>query len=495
MWPTRTSLFARKSVAAALAEAAAQPHRLARRLGTRALVLLGVGAVVGAGVFSSIGELAAGNAHRPGAGPAIVVAYIVTAIACGFSAMAYAEMASVVPVAGSAYTYAYVTLGKLPAWIIGWDLVIEYAIGNIYVAQSWAEYFAVLLRHTLGLQLPVWMTTDMQTAAATASIASVAPHVGKVVVAFNLPAAFVTGVLTLVLVRGIRGSARLNSFLVFGKLLLLGVFVVVGAFYVEPAHWQPFAPGGARGIWTAASLAFFSYIGFDAISTAAEEVNDPRKQLPRAMIITLALCAAIYALTGLVMTGLAPASELGVGDPLAHVLLRVHLETLASVMAVGAVFAVTAVLLVFQMGQPRILMCMARDGLLAPAFARVHPKYATPVFGTVVTGVFVALAPSFITPSQALELTSIGTLFAFCLVSIGVIVLRVSQPAMARPFRCPGYPWVPGCSALLCLGLMCGLPLMTWLRFGVWLLLGLLVFAFYGRRQSVPIDPPRHQHD
>ncbi|MDX2023832.1 MAG: amino acid permease [Deltaproteobacteria bacterium] len=493
MRPLSESLFVRKSVAAALAEAAAQPHGLARRLGTRSLVFLGVGAVVGAGVFSSIGELAAGNAHRPGAGPALVISFIVTAIACGFAAMAYAEMASVVPVAGSAYTYAYVTLGKLPAWIIGWDLVIEYAIGNIYVAQSWAEYFQVLLGRTVGLQLPVWMTTDVQTAAHTEAIASVAPHIGSFTVAFNLPAAFITCVLTIVLVRGIRGSARVNSLLVLGKLLLLCMFVGVGAFYVEPAHWRPFAPGGVRGVWTAASLAFFSYIGFDAISTAAEEVKDPTKQLPRAMIIALGLCAVIYVLTALVMTGLVPSSELGVGDPLAYVLLRVHLERLAGVMALGAVLAVTAVLLVFQMGQPRILMCMARDGLLPPAFARVHPRFATPAFGTIVTGVFVAAMPSLMTPSQALELTSIGTLFAFFLVSVGVIVLRVSQPAMHRPFRCPGYPWVPGLSALFCVILMCGLPLMNWLRFGVWLLLGLLLFGLYGHRrgcETVPIDPP-----
>jgi basic amino acid/polyamine antiporter, APA family len=475
-------VFRRKSVEDALAQA--QAAKLSRRLGTRDLVFLGVGAVVGAGIFSSIGELAAGSAGHPGAGPALVVSYVLTAIVCGFSALSYAEMASIVPVAGSAYTYAFVTMGELPAWIIGWDLIIEYAIGNIYVAQSWAEYARALLRQTIGFDFPMWLTTDLQTAARTEAIATSAQHFFGFVFACNLPAAFITLVLTVVLVRGVHESARLNSWLVIGKLALVALFVAVGVTYVEPSHWHPFAPAGLHGVCTAASLAFFSYIGFDAVSTAAEEVKDPSKQLPRAMIISLAICAFLYAVTAIVMTGMVPAAELGVGDPLAYVLAKVGLHRLSSVMALGAVIAVTAVLLAFQLGQPRILMAMARDGLLPKAFGRIHPRYATPAFGTIVTGVFVALAPSFLTPSQALELTSIGTLFAFFLVSVGVIVLRIKEPFLARTFRCPGYPVVPALSALFCVGLMMGLPVMNWIRFGVWLAIGMLVYVFYGRKQA-----------
>jgi basic amino acid/polyamine antiporter, APA family len=475
-------VFRRKSVQDALAQA--QEAKLSKRLGTRELVFLGVGAVVGAGIFSSIGELAAGSSGHPGAGPALVVSYVLTAIVCGFSALSYAEMASVVPVAGSAYTYAFVTLGELPAWIIGWDLIIEYAIGNIYVAQSWADYARAFLRQTMGFDFPLWLATDLQTAAKTEAIATSAPHLFGFVLACNLPAAFITLVLTVVLVRGVHESARLNSWLVIGKLALVAVFVAVGFAYVEPSHWHPFAPAGVRGVWTAASLAFFSYIGFDAVSTAAEEVKDPGKQLPRAMLISLAICTVLYATTALVMTGMVPAAELAVGDPLAYVLAKVGLHRLSSVMALGAVIAVTAVLLAFQLGQPRILMAMARDGLLPKAFGRIHPRYATPAFGTVVTGIFVALAPSFITPSQSLELTSIGTLFAFFLVSVGVIVLRIKEPLLARTFRCPGYPLVPALSALFCLALMLGLPAMNWIRFGVWLDIGMLVYVFFGRKRA-----------
>jgi APA family basic amino acid/polyamine antiporter len=476
----------RKSVEAAIAKTrhGAQGPRLRRVLGVRDLVFLGVGAVVGAGIFSSVGELAAGSGSHPGAGPAVAVSFVLCAIACGFAALCYAELAALVPVAGSAYTYAYVTLGELWAWIIGWDLIIEYAIGNIYVAQSWTEYLRSLLRGTFNLDIPAWMATDLQTAAADPAIAATAPRVGSFVVAFNLPAAVITALLTLVLVRGVRESARFNTVLVMGKLALIGLFVGVGAFFVQPANFVPFAPQGFSGIWSGASLAFFSYIGFDALTTTAEEVRNPQRDLPRGMILCLALCTAVYVLTALVMTGMVPSAELGTADPLAHALRVAGLAGLSNVMAAGAVIAVTAVLLVFQMGQPRILLAMARDGLLPAAFARIHPRHETPAFGTIATGVFVALAPTFITPAQALELTSIGTLFAFILVSVGVIALRIAEPARVRPFRCPGYPWVPLASIAACMGLMLGLPPMNWLRFLVWLAAGLAIYLGYGRRRS-----------
>jgi basic amino acid/polyamine antiporter, APA family len=260
--------------------------------------------------------------------------------------------------------------------------------------------------------------------------------------------------------------------------------VAVGAVYVEPAHWRPFAPGGWRGIWTGASLAFFSYIGFDAISTAAEETRDPQRALPRAMLASLAICSVLYVATALVMTGLVPSSELATGDPLALALRRAGLDRLATLMSFGAVVAVTAVLLVFQLGQPRILLAMARDGLLPPAFARLHARRRTPVVGTVATGIFVAVMPSLLTPAQALELTSIGTLFAFIVVAGGVIALRRREPDRPRPFRCPGYPFTPLASIAASFGLMLGLPATNWWRFAIWLALGLVVYALYGRRHS-----------
>jgi APA family basic amino acid/polyamine antiporter len=443
-----------------------------------------VGAIVGAGIFSSVGQMAAGSATHPGAGPALMLSYLMTAVACGFAALCYAEIAALVPVAGSAYTYSYVALGEVIAWVIGWDLIIEYAIGNIYVAQSWAEYFRSFLRGALGLDFPAWLATDFQTAAHTPEIAAVAPRIGDLVVGINLPAMLIVGLLTVCLVVGIRESARLNAAMVVLKLLLVTMFVGVGAFYVEPAHWHPFAPNGFRGIWTGASLAFFSYIGFDAVSTAAEETRNPQRDLPRGMIASLIVCTVVYVAVAAVMTGLVPWRDLGGGDPLAHALRLVGLERLATVMSFGAVVAVTAVLLVFQLGQPRIFLAMARDGLLPPMFARVHPRYRTPHVGTILTGLFVAVMSSLLTPDQALELTNIGTLFAFILVSLGVIALRRRDPGAHRPFRCPGYPVTPVLSIACCLWLMMGLPASNWVRFAVWLAIGGVIYAVYGWRHS-----------
>ncbi|MES1165564.1 MAG: amino acid permease [Verrucomicrobiota bacterium] len=470
------SLFWRKPIDAP-AGGDAGPVGLRRVLGTGDLTLLGVGAIVGAGIFSSVGQMAAGTPGAPGAGPALVVSYVITAVACGLAALCYAEIAALIPVAGSAYSYAYAALGEIWAWIIGWDLVIEYAIGNVYVAQSWADYFRSFLVGAFGVDWPAWMATDLQTAAADPAIASAAPHAFGHVIAFNLPAAAITAILTVVLCVGIRESARLASALVVFKLALIAVFVGVGAAYVKPAHWYPFAPGGWRGIWNGASLAFFSYIGFDALSTAAEETRQPQRSVPRAMIASLMICAVLYVAVAAVMTGLSPAAELAVGDPLARSLRGAGLDRMATAMSLGAVVAVTVVLLVFQMGQSRILLAMARDGLLPGALARVHGRRRTPVVGTIVTGVFVAVTPTFLTPSQALELTSIGTLFAFIVVAGGVIALRVREPNRVRPFRCPGYPATPLLAIAACLTLMLGLPAANWWRFAVWLGIGLV---FYG---------------
>ena len=457
---------------------------LRRTLGAWDLTLLGVGAIVGAGIFSSIGQMAAGGPDHPAAGPALILSFVITAVACGFSALCYAEIAALVPASGSAYTYAFVALGELPAWIIGWDLIIEYAVGNIYVAQSWADYFRSFLRGSLGLDFPGWMATDLQTVASDPALAAVAPRIGSLVIGFNLPAASIVAALTVVLVLGVRASARFNAGMVIFKLLLVLAFIAVGTAFVQPAHWHPFAPTGFHGVWAGASLAFFSYIGFDAVSTVAEETRHPQRDLPRGMIGSLVICSVLYIAVAAVMTGLVPYQTLDTGDPLARALQVVGLPRVATLMSLGAVIAVTAVLLVFQLGQPRILFAMARDGLLPQAFARIHPRFRTPHRGTILTGVFVGLAPTFITQSQALELTSIGTLFAFIVVAVGVIALRVREPERARPFRCPGYPVTPVLAIVSCAGLMWGLPPANWWRFGIWLLIGLAIYASYGRRRS-----------
>jgi APA family basic amino acid/polyamine antiporter len=478
------SLLRRKQSTEALADVESAGHGLKRSLGAMDLALLGIGAIVGAGIFSSTGQMAAGSADHPGAGPALSLSYLITAIACGFSALCYAEIAALVPVAGSAYTYAYVALGELTAWIIGWDLIIEYLVGNIYVAQSWADYFRSFLRGAFNLDFPAWMATNLQTAASTPEIAAQAPHIGDFVVAFNLPAFMIVAAVTAVLVIGIRESARANAVLVVFKVALVLLFVGAGAFFIKPANYVPFAPNGFPGIWAGASLAFFSYIGFDAVSTAAEETRDPQRNLPRGIIGSLIVCTVLYIATAVVMTGLVPAAELATGDPLAHALRSAGLDQLATFMALGAVIAVTAVLLVFQLGQARIFMVMSRDGLLPPVFARVHRRFRTPATATLLVGLFVAVSSSLLTPSQALELTSIGTLFAFMIVSIGVIALRIREPHRPRPFRCPGYPVTPVLSAVCCLWLMYGLPPMNWLRFGGWLLVGAVIYFAYGRRNS-----------
>ncbi|HVU49680.1 MAG TPA: amino acid permease [Polyangia bacterium] len=466
---------------------------LRRSLGALDLTLVGVGAIVGAGIFSSVGEMAAGSAQHAGAGPALVLSYLLTALACGLCALCYAEIAAMVPVAGSAYTYSYVALGEIFAWIIGWDLIIEYAVGNIYVAQSWADYLRSFLLGAFGVDFPAWMATDLQTVAHDPALRAAAPvlhtPLGALVVGFNLPALLIVAALTVVLVRGVRESARLNAAMVLFKLVLVVGFVGVGAAYVQPAHWHPFAPHGFRGVWTGASLAFFSYIGFDAVSTLGEEARAPQRDLPRGMLWSLAICTVVYVAVSAVMTGLVPYQALATGDPLSHALRVAGLGGFATVMSLGAVIAVTAVLLVFQLGQPRILYAMARDGLLPAAFGRVHGRFRTPALGTILTGVFVGLMPTFLTQDQALELTNIGTLFAFLLVALGVIALRVREPTRARPFRCPGYPVTPVLAALACLVLIAGLPSTNWWRFGVWLAVGLVIYSRYGAKRS-RLAPP-----
>ena len=516
------SLFARKPVGEAATQGEATALR--RVLGPWHLTALGIGAIIGAGIFSATGTAIAGAADHPGAGPALMVSYIGVAIACGFAALCYAEFASMIPEAGSAYTYAYATLGELVAWIIGWDLIIEYAVGNIAVAVSWSGYFQSLLRG-FGLAFPDWLATDYLTAsqgahAVQAALAqhtalatlpvevrgaaqayAAAPRLFGVPLIFNLPAVLIVAAITWVLVRGVRESAWFNTAMVVVKLAFLAFFMAIGAFYVRPANWHPFMPNGIHGAWIGAALIFFAYIGFDAVSTAAEESKNPQKDMPFAIITSLIITTIIYVIVTAVLTGLVPWNVLNTADPLATAFINRGLNISAGLIAFGAVVATTSVLLVFQLGQPRIFYSMARDGLLPPWAAKVHPRYHTPHITTILTGVFVAGFAAVAPIGVVIELTNIGTLFAFILVAIGIVVLRRLEPKRTRPFRTPLVPVVPALAVLSCLGLALGLPWETWVRFAIWLLIGLTIYFAYGRKHSVlqrrlrgevvaPVAPP-----
>jgi len=469
-------------------------HALTRSLTAVDLTLLGIGAIIGAGLFSSIKEMivgrfdADGHLMMHGAGPAVMLSYVMTAVACGLAALCYAEVAAMVPVSGSAYSYSYAAFGELVAWIIGWDLIIEYAIGNVYVAQSWGDYFQTFLHGLTGWELPAYLTKDMQTAAAMAAKGTWFPHLFGHVVAFNLPAFSITMGLTLLLFLGIKESARVNAVMVALKLCLVAIFIVLGVRVILKKgenHWHPFAPNGFKGIWQGAALGFFSYIGFDAVSTAGEECKNPQRDLPRGLIWSLVICTVLYILTAATLTGVVPIGDMTTNDPLAKAMEYMGYSNFATVFGFGAVIAMTAVLLVFQLGQTRIFMVMARDGLLPPVFARIHPRFRTPHVSTWLTGAIVALSCSILTPDQAIGLTNIGTLFAFILVSLGVIVLRYRYPNRERPFRVPFFPVTPILSALACVALIGGLEISNWLRLVIWLAIGLVVYFGYGYRHSV----------
>jgi APA family basic amino acid/polyamine antiporter len=476
---------------------------LHRVLGKWDLTALGVGAIIGAGIFASTGSAIAGGGEHAGAGPAIVISFVLTAIACGFAALCYAEFAAMVPIAGSAYTYAYAALGELVAWIIGWDLVIEYAIGNVAVAVSWSGYFCELLR-MFGIELPSWLTTDYRSAAkAAATLASGeatpalqavaaalhdAPRIAGLPIIFNLPAVAIIVVITWILVRGIKESARSNLYMVILKLAIIIAFLVVGAFYVKPANWTAhggFAPNGFGGIGTAAAIIFFAYIGFDAVSTASEEAKDAKRDMPFGIIASLIICTVLYIFVALVLTGVAPWNKVGTAEPMLTVLQLAGgqgfiLDAARLFVGLGAVIAMTSVLLVFQLGQPRIFFSMARDGLLPPWAAKIHPRYKTPHVTTIITGVVVGGFSAFMNIDEAVELTNIGTLFAFVLVAIGVIVLRVIEPGRPRPFRVPFSPVTPLLAVGSCIFLMAQLPWVTWLRFFIWLAVGIVLYFSYG---------------
>ncbi|WP_242919555.1 amino acid permease [Pontibacter liquoris] len=543
---------------------------LVRTLQLKDLVSFGIAAIIGAGIFSTIG-----NASAAG-GPGVSLLFIFTAIACGFSALCYAQFASSIPVSGSAYTYAYASFGELVAWIIGWDLLMEYAIGNIAVAISWSDYFTAVL-NGVGLGIPKYLSMDYLSASrgyaeAVAQLAQGnalsslpfniqegylawlnAPAIGNFKLIADIPALGITALITYLVYVGVKESKRTANMLVLLKLIVILIVISVGAFYINPDNWSPFAPNGVSGILKGVSAVFFAYIGFDAISTTAEECENPQRDLPRAMIIALILCTVLYVILALVLTGMVPYYELAVGDPLAFVFSRVNLDAIAGIVAVSAIVAMASVLLVFQYGQPRIWMSMSRDGLLPKVFSRIHPKYKTPSFATIVTGFVVAIPALFMNLTEVTDLTSIGTLFAFVLVCGGVLIQEDYHevPAGKKIFRVPyingkyilpllmivglgvlftynregidtflsmrngteqgwdvfkhkipligffivtavitvltftrNFSLIPVLGLLTNLYLMTELGITNWSRFLIWLVLGLIIYFFYGYKNS-----------
>lgn len=433
-----SSIFRRKNVLQIQADAAsgfsdAHAPGMKKVLGVRDLTFMGVAAIVGAGIFSTIGK-----ASFEG-GPGIVMLFLFVSVACGFAAMCYAEFASMVPVSGSAYTYAYVAFGEVIAWIIGWDLLMEYAIGNIAVAISWSDYFTSLL-HGFGIHIPAWLSMDYWTAQKMGSEEAIAawtnaPQMGGLRIICDLPAFFVTAIITWIIYVGIKESKRSTNAMVIFKLLVIGLVILAGLFYVNPANWNPFMPNGIRGIMGGTAAVFFSYIGFDAISTTAEECKNPQRDLPKAMFNALIICTVLYVAIALVLTGMVAYTDLNVGDPLAFVFQQNGVDWLAGIIAVSAIVATASVLMVFQLGQPRIWMSMSRDGLLPPAFSRIHPKYKTPSFSTILTGIVVGVPALFLNLDVVVDLCSVGTLFAFVLVCAGIIRLQQQRKKLALQGR------------------------------------------------------------
>ena len=560
-----SSLFRKKSLDKIVADAAAghtDGHgagNLNRVLGVRDLTFMGIAAVIGAGIFSTIGTAAFNG------GPGIAILFVITAVTCGFSALCYAEFASRIPISGSAYTYAYVSFGEVVAWIIGWALILEYAIGNIVVAISWSGYFNNLLEG-FHISLPGWLATNTANAQlgyeeALKALASGqtletmtkharmgydaitnAPMIGGWKVILNMPAFIIVVLITMLAYVGIKESKKsTNAMVIFKIAVIIGV-IIVGFFYVDTSNWTPFMPNGFGGVLAGVSAVFYAYIGFDAISTTAEECKNPQRDLPRGMIYSLIICTVLYILVALVLTGMVNYSELKVDDPLAYVFDKLNLNKIGYLVSVSAVVATTSVLLVFQLGQPRIWMSMSRDGLLPKKFAKVHPKYQTPSFSTIVTGCMVGIPSLFMGSGTVTDLTSIGTLFAFVLVCFGVLMLpKLTEKSKAGAFQLPyingkflipaivltitflfrsritdafanmgaegyqevlflvfmvialitafysflkSFSFIPVAGALCCLYLMIEIPAISWFWFFVWMALGLVIYFLYGRHKS-----------
>ncbi len=469
----REQLFRRKPVKALLADAAPHAGGLKRALGAFDLTLLGIGAIIGAGIFVLTGVAAAEYA-----GPAVTMSFVIAGFACAMAALCYAEFAAMIPVAGSAYSYSYATMGELIAWIIGWDLVLEYAVAAAAVAVGWSGYLNVILLG-MGIHLPAALTH--------------APAAGHLL-QIDLPALLIVLTMSAVLYIGISESARLNSIIVMVKLAAIAVVILVGVFYVRPANWTPYAPFGWNGVVRGAAIIFFAYIGFDAVSTAAEEVKNPQRDLPIGILASLFVCTALYIIVAAILTGMVPASVIDIKAPLASAFVLRGLNFVAGIVSAGAVAGLTSVMLVLLLGQSRIFFAISRDGLLPPAFSRVHPRFRTPYIPTIITGIAVGVTAALLPIQEIAELTNIGTLFAFVLVCLGIWILRYIEPEMRRPFHTPLVPLVPILGALFCGYLMLQLPTVTWIRFFLWMALGMGIYFGYGRFHSV-VDAATNDSD
>lgn len=492
-----TGLLRTKSIDALIAASEQPDRRLRKTLGPWSLTALGIGAVIGSGIFTLTGTAAAGKVEkiesvlhatvldlvlhgaqagtmmgRPGAGPAITLSFVLVAIACLFAGLCYAELASMIPIAGSAYTYAYAILGELFAWIIGWDLILEYAVSNMSVAVGFSAYLQDLGDNLFGIHLPPALAYPLF------------PASGQPGGIYNLPALLITLAVTWVLVRGVKESAGANTAMVLVKIAAIVIFCAGAANAINTANWKPFAPHGFPGILTGASLVFFTYIGFDSVSTAAEECRHAQRDVPIGIIGTLIVCTILYGSVALVLTGIAHYETLNTNSPVADALKALGYNRLRLIVTFGALTGMISSLLVYQYGQARIWFAMSRDGLLPRLFSGVHPIYKTPHVSTWIAGFVVGIPAGMWDIDTLAELSNIGTLFAFVVVAAGVIVLRRKQPDRPRTFRVPLVPLVPLIAIGCCLLLMMGLPLITWLRFFVWLVAGLAIYATFGRRHS-----------
>ena len=468
-----TKLLRTKPLKRLLADTEQEGKRLKKALNAWDLTAIGIGCIIGVGIFVLPGVEAAKHA-----GPGIILSFAVAALACACSALCYAELAAMIPVSGSAYTYGYATLGEIIAWIIGWDLILEYMVGASLVAIGWSAYLVNLLEN-MGINPPHALTA--------------APF-GENPGLFDLPAALIVLLLTWLLVRGIKESSRVNLIVVIIKVAVILFFIVLTVWYVKPENWKPFAPFGWGGIMTAAAIVFLAYVGFDAVSTTAEEAVNPQKDLPIGIMTSLVVATSLYMAVAAIMTGIVPYQKLGVADPIALVLNVLKMGWASAIISVGAIAGITSVLLVLLLGQPRILFAMSRDGLLPGFLARVHRRFHTPHWATMMTGLIVAVAAALTPINVVAELCSIGTLFAFMIVCAGVIVLRYTRPEINRPFRVPFTPVLPGIGIILCGYLMSNLPFVTWMRFLVWLLIGLVIYGFYGFNRSLlnGVDSSEH---
>jgi APA family basic amino acid/polyamine antiporter len=508
-------LFRKKSPDHLIAEAAAPDRQMKRALNAFDLTCIGIGAIIGSGIFALIGTAIAGQTFptrletpvlnfiqawlsgadvvlgRSGSGPAIAISLFIAALACGFAALCYAELASMIPVSGSAYTYSYATLGEIIAWIIGWDLILEYAVGNMAVAVGWSGYF-VSLCSSFGLKFPIWAVNDYRTASDLIAkggdklsdfSSTTLPMIAGHPIALNLPALVIVILVTILLIYGIRESAKTNTWIVILKIAVVIFFISFGAFMVNPTNWHPYVPNGFAGVMSGAAIIFFAFIGFDAVSTTAEETKNPQRDMPIGIIASLIICTVLYVLMGTILTGIKKYT-IYLGDPAAAATAFASQRWAAALVSAGALAGMTSVLLVFQLGQPRIFMAMARDGLLPQYFARIHPKFRTPHITTIWTGIIVGGVAMLVDIGSLSDLTNIGTLFAFILVCLGVVVLRRTDAARPRPFRVPLVPIFPIVGVILCFALMLSLPILTWLRFFAWLVAGLLIYFFYSAWHS-----------